>query len=125
MSALTKPWSIKPEPDVPSVKMRSPTASPRHCQEESAIPDVAALSEFIEKSAALAGETLEVEIAGQVADSSIFQPNSQNHWQARRPPHTERFFNSTLLRQSTVSADREQIKQPSQPGVRHCSTQYE
>jgi len=72
-------WSIKPEPDVRSVKMRSPAASPRHCQEESAMPDVAALSGFIERSAALAGETLEVEDTGQVAEFSIFQPNPEKH----------------------------------------------
>jgi 2-phosphosulfolactate phosphatase len=39
----------QPEPpNVRSVKMRSPAASPRHRQEERAMPDVAALSGFIE-----------------------------------------------------------------------------
>ena len=48
-------------------------------QEESAMPDVAALSGFIEGSAALAGETLEVEDTGQVAESSIFEPEPEKH----------------------------------------------
>jgi hypothetical protein len=42
------------------------------------MPDVAALSGFIEKSAALAGETLEVD-TGQVAEFSIFQPEPEKH----------------------------------------------
>jgi hypothetical protein len=60
--------------------MRSPAASPSHRQqEESTMPDVAALSGFIEKSAALAGEKLEVEDTGQVAESSIFEPEPEKH----------------------------------------------
>ena len=43
------------------------------------MPDVAALSGFIERSAALAGETLEVEDTGQVAESSIFEPEPKKH----------------------------------------------
>jgi hypothetical protein len=43
------------------------------------MPDVAALSGFIERSAALAGERLEVENTGQVAEFSIFQPNPEKH----------------------------------------------
>jgi hypothetical protein len=54
--------------------------SPTHRQqEEIAMPDVAALSGFIERSAALAGERLEVENTGQVAEFSIFQPNPEKH----------------------------------------------
>jgi hypothetical protein len=43
------------------------------------MPDVAALSEFIERSAALAEETLEIEDTGQVAESSIFEPEPEKH----------------------------------------------
>jgi hypothetical protein len=89
------------------------------------MPDVAALSGFIERSAALAGETLEVEDTGQVEESSIFEPEPEKHREAGRPPITEQFFNFTLLRQPAVSADREQIKQPPQPRRRHRSTHYE
>jgi hypothetical protein len=37
----------------------------------------------------------------------------------------EQFFNFTLLRQPAVSADREQIKPPPQPGRGHRRTQDE
>jgi len=43
------------------------------------MPDAAALSGFIERSSALAGETLEVEDTGQVAESSIFEPEPEKH----------------------------------------------
>jgi len=43
------------------------------------MPDVAALSGFIERSAALARETLEVEDTGQVAERSIFEPEPEKH----------------------------------------------
>ena len=89
------------------------------------MPDVAALSGFIERSAALAGETLEVEDTGQVEESSIFEPEPEKHREAGRPPIAEKFFNFTLLRQPAVSANREQIKQPPQPGRRHRSPHYE
>jgi hypothetical protein len=79
MSALTKPWSISPSPGCPvgedEFEPRIAEASPRGKRN----PDVAALSGFIERSAALAGETLEVEDTGQVAESSIFEPEPEKH----------------------------------------------
>jgi hypothetical protein len=67
--------------------------------------------------------SLEVESTGTVADFGIFQPEPEK---GQKPPIACRFFNLTVpMRQPTISADREDIKQPPEPGMRHRTPHYE